>query len=174
LTSCVGARFDQIRKLRATAEVSWRNPNDDWKKLNEASSDDRQSPKSSRMTLQDAAFALAGAIGGGTALVHGRVLQRRFINPLMPVMRGDKGVPGHISRLVPVLLHFSTFNWLVGGIALIAVGVWFGPPARMATGLIVGSSYLFGTIGNFWVSRGRHPGWVLFAAALCLIAIGLT
>jgi len=48
-----------------------------------------------------------------------------------------------------------------------------GAEAKLATGLLVGSSYLFGAVGNLWASRGRHPGWALYALALGLIAYGL-
>jgi len=50
------------------------------------------------------------------------------------------------------------------------------PPAKenvLATGLLVGSSYLFGALGNLWATRGRHPGWMLYALALVLIVFGV-
>jgi hypothetical protein len=72
-----------------------------------------------------------------------------------------------------VLLHFSTFAWLVGGLALIAAAFCHGPDVKLATGLLVGSLYLFGAVGNAWATRGRHPGWMLMAAAAVLIAYGL-
>jgi hypothetical protein len=31
---------------------------------------------------------------------------------------------------------------------------------------------LFGAIGNLWGTRGRHPGWMLLAAAVVLIVLG--
>jgi hypothetical protein len=79
---------------------------------------------------------------------------------------------GSIRRLVPGLLHFSTFNWLLGGLALIAVANGLAPNARLATALLVGSSYLYGALGNLWATRGRHPGWVLYTVALALIVYG--
>ena len=78
-----------------------------------------------------------------------------------------------IRRIAPLLLQFSTFNWFLGGLALVAVAFWFGADAQLVTGLLVGSSYLFAAIGNFWGTRGRHPGWMLMAAALVLIVLGL-
>ena len=47
-----------------------------------------------------------------------------------------------MRRLVPMLLHFSTIAWLLGGVALIAAAGWFGPQARLVTGLGVGGLYL--------------------------------
>jgi hypothetical protein len=48
-----------------------------------------------------------------------------------------------------------------------------GRDARRATGLLVGSTFLFGALGNLWGTRGRHPGWMLMAAALILIAFAV-
>jgi hypothetical protein len=72
-----------------------------------------------------------------------------------------------------MLLHFSTFNWFVGGLALIISARAFGQEARLVTGVLVGSSYLFGAVGNLWGTRGRHAGWVLYGIAVLLIAYGL-
>lgn len=73
---------------------------------------------------------------------------------------------------MPLLLHFSTLSWFLGGLALIAAADLFGRDARLATALFVGSSYLFGALANLWGTRGRHPGWMLMAAAVILIALG--
>ena len=47
------------------------------------------------------------------------------------------------------------------------------PQAKLAVGLLVGSSYLFAAVGNFWSTRGRHPGWALYAVSLGLIVFGI-
>jgi len=72
-----------------------------------------------------------------------------------------------------VLLQFSTFNWFLGGLALIVAANAFNQEAKLATGLLVGSSYLFGALGNLWATRGRHPGWMAYALALVLIVYGV-
>jgi hypothetical protein len=56
---------------------------------------------------------------------------------------------------------------------LTAAAFWLEQDARLATGLLVGSSYLYGALGNLWATRGRHPGWVLYVVALVLIAFGV-
>jgi hypothetical protein len=56
---------------------------------------------------------------------------------------------------------------------LIVAANSFEQEARLATGLLVGSSYLFGALGNLWATRGRHPGWMLYAVALVLIVYGV-
>lgn len=124
------------------------------------------------MIWRDAALELAGVIGCVTAVVHGVLVQRLMVAPIAAA--ADRRMAGPARRLVPPLLQFSTYNWFLGGLALIAAALWLGPQARLATGVLVGSSYLFGAAGNLWGTRGRHPGWMLLAAALMLIAFGLS
>ena len=125
------------------------------------------------MTWQDAALALAGVIGSSVAVFHGVLTQRLMVRPVEALFIADRRIAAPIRRLVPLLLQFSTFNWLLGGLALIAAALWFGQGAKLATGLLVGSSYLFGAVGNLWGTRGRHPGWMLMAVALVLIVLGV-
>jgi hypothetical protein len=123
------------------------------------------------MDWRAAAFDLAGVIGIGVAVVHGVLVQRLMVGPI-----GSSGarMATAARRLTPGLLHFSTFNWLVGGLALIAAANGFPPGARVATAVLVGASYLYGALGNLWATRGRHPGWVLYAAAVALIVYGVS
>ena len=125
------------------------------------------------MTWQDAALAMAGVIGSCVAVFHGVLTQRLMVRPVEALFIADRRIAAPIRRLVPLLLQFSTFNWLLGGLALIAAALWFGQGAKLATGLLVGSSYLFGAVGNLWGTRGRHPGWMLMAVALVLIGLGV-
>lgn len=125
------------------------------------------------MNWQDAALGMAGAIGSGVAVFHGILTQRLMVRPLNAVSLADKRISAPVRRLVPALLHFSTVSWFLGGLALIAAAGWFEPGARFTTGLCVGGLYLYGALGNLWATRGRHPGWMLMAAALMLIALGV-
>ena len=125
------------------------------------------------MNWQDAALAMAGVIGSCVAVVHGILTQRLMVRPFEEFSLADKRMTAPIRRLVPLLLHFSTISWFLGGLALIAAANWFGQDARLATGLFVGSLYLYGALGNLWGTRGRHPGWMLMAAALILIVVGV-
>jgi phosphate/sulfate permease len=128
----------------------------------------------SDMDIHNVAFALGGLIGSGTAVIHGALTQRHMVEPIGAVLSEGKRLSAPIRKLVPVLLHFSTFAWLAGGIALIAAATWCGRDVKLAIGLLVGSLYLFGAVGNAWATRGRHPGWMLMAAAVLLIAYGLS
>jgi hypothetical protein len=125
------------------------------------------------MVWQDAALAMAGVIGSCVSVVHGVLTQRLMVKPVEALFVANGRIAAPVRRLVPGLLHFSTFNWFLGGLALIAAALWFGHDARLATGLLVGSSYLYGALGNLWGTRGRHPGWMLMAAALVLIVLGV-
>ena len=116
---------------------------------------------------------MAGVIGSGVAVVHGILVQRLMVKPFEELVLADGRIAAPIRRLVPLLLHFSTISWFLGGLALVAAAKWFGQDARLATGLFVGSTYLFGALGNLWGTRGRHPGWMLMAAALILIVFGV-
>jgi hypothetical protein len=122
------------------------------------------------MQMQDWALVGAGVIGAAVAVVHGVLMQRLMVAPVAANVQ----LSPVIQRLVAALLQFSTYNWLLGGVALVVVAVTAaGPQARLAVGLLVGSSYLFGVVGNFWGTRGRHPGWALYAVSLALIVFGL-
>jgi hypothetical protein len=126
------------------------------------------------MNWQNAALAMAGVIGSCVAMVHGVLVHRLMVKPFEEFVLANGRTAAPIKRLVPLLLHFSTISWFLGGLALIAAAKWFERDARLATGLLVGSLYLLGALGNFWATRGRHPGWMLMAAALVLIALGVS
>ena len=123
------------------------------------------------MDRYDLAFVIAGVAGSAGAIVHGVLTQRFMVRPIQELSAAK--LSAAIRRLVPVLLHVSTFGWLAGGLALIIAACSFEREARLATGLLVGSSYLYATLGNLWATRGRHPGWVLYGVALLLIIYGL-
>jgi hypothetical protein len=124
------------------------------------------------MAWQNAALAMAGIIGACVAVFHGILVQRYMVRPFEEFALADKRIAGSTRRLVPLLLHFSTISWFLGGLALVAAANWFGRDARLAISLFVGGCYLFGAAGNLWATRGRHPGWMLMAAALVLILLG--
>jgi len=126
------------------------------------------------MNWQNAALAMAGVIGSGVAVVHGILVQRLMVRPFEELALADGRIGVSVRRLVPLLLQFSTVSWFLGGLALIAAARWLQTDARLATGIFVGSLYLFGALGNLWGIRGLHPGWMLMTAALVLIAFGIS
>jgi hypothetical protein len=124
------------------------------------------------MHWQDAVLVLAGVLGACVAVVHGILTQRLMVRPLQELFLADQRISSPIRRLVPLLLHFSTFSWFLGGLALMAAAIRLGPEARLMTSVLVGGLYLYGALGNLWGTRGRHPGGMLMAAAVILIALG--
>ena len=126
------------------------------------------------MNWPNAALAMAGVIGSGVAVVHGILVQRLMVKPFEEFALADGRISARIRRLVPLLLHFSTISWFLGGLVLIAAARWSERDARLTIGVFVGSLYLFGALGNLWGTRGLHPGWMLMAVALVLIAFGIS
>src|SRR5262249_13148517 len=125
------------------------------------------------MNWQDAALGMAGGIGSSVAVVHGILVQRLVVRTFEEFFFADARVNAPIRPLAPLPLHFSTISWLLGGLALMAAARWFGQDARLAISLFVGGLYLYGAVANLWVTRGPHPGWMLMAVALVLIALGV-
>ena len=127
------------------------------------------------MDWHNTALAAAGVIGSAVALIHGSLTQRLMVEPLTASTTTMAGRPvrGRLRRIVPALLHFSTFNWFIGGLVLLAAAYLLEPQARLVASLLVASSYLYGAVGNLWATRGRHPGWALYTIALLLIGYAL-
>lgn len=125
------------------------------------------------MVWSDVSLVLAGTIGSGVAVVHGVLVERLMVRPFKAAFSGDRAMSRAVKRLVPLLLHFSTVSWFLGGLALIATAMGLGRDARLATATLVGALFLFGAAGNLWATRGRHPGGMLMAAAVALIALGV-
>jgi hypothetical protein len=123
------------------------------------------------MNWHDAALAGAGVIGSGVAIVHGVLTQRLMVEPFQEIAAAR--MSRSIRRLVAMLLQFSTFNWFISGLVLVVAALALGREAKLVAGLLVGSSFLFAAIGNLWATRGRHPGWVLYGAAVLLIGFSL-
>ncbi|UVI29027.1 hypothetical protein [Paenibacillus spongiae] len=125
------------------------------------------------MDWHSIALTAGGAIGGGTAVVHGILMQRLIIRQIDAVFVADGRISAPMQRLLKLLLHFTSFNWLLSGLALIVAAIWFEQSAKLATGLLAGSSFLYGTVISLWVTRRLHPSWILLAVAFILIVLGL-
>lgn len=110
----------------------------------------------------------AGIIGASVALVHGVLMQKLMIDPLLNSSYGQQ-MKVQLRRLLPVLLHFGTLCWFLGGLALVMAPFVFDQTERLVVSITVGGFYIFGALGNFWGTRGRHPGWVMLAVSVVLI-----
>jgi len=120
------------------------------------------------------ALTAAGVIGGGTAVIHGILMQRLIIRPIEADFAANGRISVPFQKLVVLLLHVSTINWLLSGLALIAAAIWFEHDVRLMVGLLAGSSFLYGAILSHWATRRPHPGGILMFAACILIVLGLT
>lgn len=96
-----------------------------------------------------------------------------MVIPIDRRLADDRRVSAVIRRIVPPLLQYSTFSWLVGGLALVIAANAAGAETRSAIGLLVGIMFLYGAVANLWATRGRHPGWLLMTIACALIATDL-
>jgi len=120
------------------------------------------------LNMNDIFLIAAGCIGTGVAIIHGVLMQRLMINPLLQSSYGQE-MKTQVRKLLPILLHFSTFFWFIGGISLIIAPFAFDQTERLAASIVVGGFYIFGALGNLWGTKGRHPGWVLLTASVALI-----
>jgi len=118
--------------------------------------------------MNDILLITAGCIGAGVAIIHGVLMQRLMINPLLHSSYGQE-MKTQVRKLLPILLHFSTFFWFIGGVSLIVAPFAFDQIERLVVSIVVGSFYVFGALGNLWGTEGRHPGWVLLTASVALI-----
>lgn len=113
-----------------------------------------------------------GCVGMIVALIHGVVMQRFIVRPIGLALAGGKMARG-ARKLVTPVLHYSTFAWFIGGLAVVTAALLLDEEARLAIGLLVGASYLYAGIANLWGTRGAHPGGWLMALAVGLIGFGI-
>jgi hypothetical protein len=125
------------------------------------------------MDLHDLALIAAGVIGAAVAVIHGVLMQRYMVRPIENWFWDGARMSAAARRLTPILLHLSTVYWFAGGLALIAAALWLDESAKLATAACVGALYICAVAGNFWGTRGRHPGWMLYAVSLALISYGV-
>lgn len=87
------------------------------------------------MTWQELALAFAGAIGSFVAIIHGILVERRMVKPLNSLLAEKNALTPPLRRVLSPLLHFSTFAWFVGGIALIIAACLDGYGVKLAIGI---------------------------------------
>jgi hypothetical protein len=125
------------------------------------------------MSGPDIALIAAGALGAAIAIIHGVLMQRYMIGPIQTWFDSSARMNAASKALTPILLHLSTLYWFAGGLTLIAAALWFDPSAKLAVACCVAALYVPAVIGNFWGTRGRHPGWMLYAVSVALLAYGV-
>ena len=110
-------------------------------------------------------------VGGGLGLIaaaiaHGYLGQTRLIASATFQSRQAK-------EIVLAIWHFSSASWAACG-AIIAASPWlFDDASRKTAVMFACLPVVYGVVGNAWITRGRHFGWKVFAAAITLAMLGV-
>lgn len=99
------------------------------------------------MHAHEVALAAAGALGVIAATFHGVVIQRALVPPLELAVRSE--LRSSARRVIPLLLHFSTFNWLVSGLSMIGAAFLPDECTRFAIAALAGSPFRAGGAAGF-------------------------
>ena len=115
--------------------------------------------------MHDHLLQAAGCLGVLVGAVHGilgetKVFARATIEP--PRLR----------LLLRIVWQAGAVAWMGGGV-LIAASPWLGPDARRWIVLTFAAIYAVGILGNAYVFRGRHYGWMLLSAVVALSLAGM-
>lgn len=109
----------------------------------------------------------AGGLAIFVAIVHAIISETR-------VFASATLEPPHWRRLIHLVWHVSTFDWITYGILLIAATMLMSGSAL--TGVTLGgvAIYGFAAAGNAIAVRGRlHPGWILMSIVVALLLASL-
>ena len=121
------------------------------------------------MISQSVLFIAAGAIGMGVAVLHGVLMQRLMIAPLL----AGNDLPARGRGIFPILMHYSTAVWLLAGAALVWASAALPAEATVVMACTAAVLYSLGAIGNFVGTRGRHFGWIPLTGSVALIVWGV-
>jgi len=116
--------------------------------------------------MRDLSLQAAGLIGIGTAIAHGAIAELSIFAKAQIEPRGTR-------RLLRLIWQASTIDWIAIGVLLIATPALGSDVARRWIVALAVVVYGYAAIGNALASRGRHPGWMLMAAAVALALMGV-
>lgn len=115
--------------------------------------------------MNDSILIAAGMGGATVALIHG-YLGKTLVLPSF------SGGTEQVRRVNEAVFQLSTLYWFAGGLALIWAAVSLDQGERTTVVAMVSFLYIAGAIGNFWATRGRHPGWFLLSLVTVLAFVG--
>ena len=115
--------------------------------------------------MRDLLLQCSGLAAIAVAIIHGvlgetKVFARATIEP--PRLR----------NLIRLCWQVGTVGWACGGVLLIAASSMASAPARHWIVVTTVVMYGFGVIGNAWIFRGRHFGWMALSAVIALAVAG--
>lgn len=115
--------------------------------------------------MRDLFLWCSGLAAIAVALIHGvlgetRVFARATIEP--PRLR----------TLIRLCWQIGTVGWICGGVLLIAAPSMASTSARHWIVITMSAMYGFGMIGNAWVLKGRHFGWMALCAVIAMAVAG--
>ncbi|MGA2054177.1 MAG: hypothetical protein ABSG88_02605 [Bradyrhizobium sp.] len=115
--------------------------------------------------MRDLFIQAAGVAAIVVAIIHGvlgetKVFARATIEP--PRLR----------NLIRVCWQIGTVGWICGGVLLIVAPSMASVPARHWIVATMAAMYGFGVVGNAWIFRGRHFGWMALGAVVAMAIAG--
>jgi hypothetical protein len=115
--------------------------------------------------MRDVLLQCAGLAAIVVAIIHGvlgetRVFARATIEP--PRLR----------NLIRLCWQIGTVGWVCGGLLLLVAPSMASVPARHWIVVTMVAMYGFGVVGNAWIFRGRHFGWMALSAVIAMAIAG--
>ena len=115
--------------------------------------------------MRDLLLQCSGLAAIAVALIHG-VLGETKVMPRVTIE------PARLRTLIRLVWQAGTVAWIGGGVLLIAAPLMASEPARHWIVVTMVVMYGFGVIGNAWIFRGRHFGWMALSAVVALAVAG--
>jgi hypothetical protein len=116
--------------------------------------------------MRDTALQAAGVLAILVAIAHGIISELR-------VFAGVRIEPQRARRLVRMVWHASTVDWIGIGVLLIAVPALGSEAARQWIIAVAVAVYGYAAFANAVATRGRHAGWFLMTIVVILALAAL-
>jgi hypothetical protein len=115
--------------------------------------------------MRDLLLQCSGVAAIAVALIHGVLGETKvFVRATIE--------PPRLRRLIRLCFQIGTVGWVCGGVLLIATPSMASESARHWIIATTALMYGFGIVGNAWVFRGRHFGWMALSAVVALAVAG--
>ncbi len=116
--------------------------------------------------MRDLLVQLAGILALAVSIAHGVLGETK-------IFARARIEPERLRGLIRGVWQCSTIAWISLAVLLIATPTLSSEAARhwiIAMSIV---TYGFAAVGNAWVTRGRHFGWIAMIIVIGLAAIGL-